>query len=97
MGRHFAPWAWGTWGINIARNERDSPFRACSGTEAATENFHISLTPDWALISRKCGAEPRRGGGYASSLRDVPLLSHSLRSRFRGTAFFGPAFLARLM
>src|SRR5882672_549755 len=56
----------GTWGITLARETREIPW-AC-GHEAATETQHLCLTgPD----SRKCGAEPRRGGRL---VRFAPLL-----------------------
>src|SRR5882757_2901225 len=75
----------GTWGITLARETREIPW-AC-GHEAATETQHLCLTgPD----SRKCGAEPRRGGRL---VRFAPLLLAQSLPRKR---FFGPAFLARL-
>ena len=75
----------GTWGIALARETREIPW-AC-GHEAATETQHLCLTgPD----SRKCGAEPRRGGRL---VRFAPLLLAQSLPRKR---FFGPAFLARL-
>ena len=75
----------GTWGIALARETRGSLGPA--GTKLQQKPKQLCLKgPD----SRKCGAEPRRGGRL---VRFAPLLLAQSLPRKR---FFGPAFLARL-
>jgi len=82
-GAHLAPWAYRDEDTVIRGNRARIPW-AC-GHEAATETQRLCLTgPE----SRKCGAEPRRGG---TSVRFPALLFAQSLPRKR---FFCPAFFA---
>jgi len=76
----------GTWGIPVRGNRKWIPW----GLRARSCNRNPNVLALKGPDSRKCGAEPRRGGRL---VRFAPLLFAQSLPRKR---FFGPAFLAGL-